>query len=62
MGMEKTVALKLLGLAKIELIRRETEKNQKGKTETKKKTKKTWDSLVCDLFVMRTDLRNLMCV
>ena len=58
MGMEKTVALKLLGLAKIELIRRETEKNQKGKTETKK----TWDSLVCDLFVMRTDLRNLMCV
>lgn len=40
MGMEKTVALKLLGLAKIELIRRETEKNQKGKTETKKKNKK----------------------
>ena len=61
MGMEKTVALKLLGLAKIELIRRETEKSER-KNRNKKKTKKTWDSLVCDLFVMRTDLRNLMCV
>ena len=29
MGMEKTVALKLLGLAKIELIRRETEKSER---------------------------------
>ena len=39
MGMEKTVALKLLGLAKIELIRRETEKSER-KNRNKKKTEK----------------------
>ena len=46
MGM---VALKLLGLGKIELIRRETQKNRNGKTTaTKKKPGIRWCVIVCD--------------
>lgn len=62
MGMEKTVALRLLGwVVENKLTRRETEKiGMERQIKNKIKPGIRWCEIVCDL--MRTDLRNLMWV